>query len=135
MLRAVIHARCRGALVLAAVGNDYGGPVLQPAALPDLCVGVAATDPSNRAAVFGNRGAGVDLAAPGVAVRSTWPGNGYRELNGTSVALPHVAGAAAILVGRHPDMTPLAIQERLEATALPLGAPTSTVGASSRWTA
>ncbi len=123
ILRAVIHARCRGALVVAAAGNDYGGPVLQPAALPDLCVAVAATDASNRVGSFCNRGPEVDLAAPGVAIRSTYPGGGYRELNGTSVAVPHVAGAAAILVSRHPDLTPLAIQERLEATALPLGAP------------
>lgn len=123
MRRAVIYARSRNVLICAAAGNDYGGPVSYPAAFDDTCLAVAATDQANRRAAFSNRGPQLDIAAPGVMIRSTYLANGYRELNGTSMATPHVAGACAILLSRHPTMTPLDVQRHLEATATPLGAP------------
>ena len=46
------------------------------------------------------------LAAPGVCIRSTWPGRSYRKESGTSMASPHVAGAAALYIATHPAATP-----------------------------
>lgn len=57
-----------------------------------------------------------DVVAPGVSIHSTIPG-GYLALQGTSMASPHVAGAAAILKEAHPDWTPLQIKAALMNTA------------------
>ncbi len=123
MRRAVIYARSRNVIICAAAGNDYGNPVSYPAAFDDTCLAVAATDQINRRAAFSNRGPQLDISAPGVTIRSTYLANGYRELNGTSMATPHVAGVCAIVLSRHPDLMPLTLQRHLEATATPLGAP------------
>lgn len=123
MRRAVLYARSRAVIVCAAAGNDYGGRVAYPAAFDDACLAVAATDQADRRAVFSNRGPQLDLCAPGVSIRSTYLANGYRELNGTSMATPHVAGACAILLSRYPGLLPLAVQRHLETTATPLGSP------------
>ncbi len=89
----------KGALLVAAAGNA-GGPVGAPA-LFDSVLAVSAIDDSGALASFSNRGPEVELCAPGVQVLSTAPGGGYRRLNGTSMACPHVAGAAAVAWGAH----------------------------------
>ncbi|SES19476.1 S8 family serine peptidase [Salipaludibacillus aurantiacus] len=60
-----------------------------------------------------------DLVAPGVQIDSTVP-SGYLDLNGTSMASPHVAGAAALLKQKYPDWTPEKIKAALMNTAKPL---------------
>jgi subtilisin family serine protease len=111
-------------LFVAAAGNDTAdvdATDSYPCAydLPNvLCV--AATGGSDELASFSNYGATtVDIAAPGVDILSTYTNaDGYWWLNGTSMAAPHVAGAAALLIGRHPaGLAPWQVREMLLSTA------------------
>jgi thermitase len=89
------------------VGDDNDSLPQYPCAYPLAnVVCVAATDRSDRLASFSNYGDGsVDLAAPGVSILSTWNDGGYSFANGTSMATPHVSGAAALLAAAQPSLT------------------------------
>jgi hypothetical protein len=77
-------------------------------------ISVAATDHDDRIAAFSNWGAQhVDLAAPGVDIYSTVPGGGYALFSGTSMATPHVAGAAALIWSAFPSLTAAQVKARL----------------------
>ncbi|MBX3015380.1 MAG: S8 family peptidase [Caldilineaceae bacterium] len=123
----------QGGIIVAAAGNNGRDPnnpwVGQPARCPGF-MAVAAVDRNRALADFSSRGPaslselrGVEIAAPGVSVQSTWPGGGYRALSGTSMACPHVAGAAALLKELHPNWTPMQIRRHLKSTASDLGVP------------
>jgi subtilisin len=64
-------------------------------------------------AYFSNFGSDIDLAAPGVDIYSTWINGGYKTLSGTSMAAPHVAGAAALYIKMHPSSLPAQVLEGL----------------------
>ncbi|WP_081752712.1 S8 family peptidase [Kallotenue papyrolyticum] len=106
----------RGALPVCAAGNDwqFGGASVYPAKY-SVCTAVAATDQADAIASFSNRGTWVELAAPGVAIYSTWIGSGYRTISGTSMATPHVAGVAGLLAAQ--GLNNQQIRARLCATA------------------
>lgn len=70
-------------------------------------------------ASFSNYGADVDLTAPGVCVLSTWRGGTTGVASGTSMASPHVAGAAALYTSRNPDASPSQVREALIQTGTP----------------
>lgn len=113
---AVRYAYNRGALIVAATGNN-GGSVLYPAAYPEV-MAVAATDANDQRASFSNYGSEVDIAAPGESILSTWlPPYDYYYKRGTSMATPHVSGAAALLWSWRPDFTNVQIKQRLETQA------------------
>jgi thermitase len=106
MSDAIAQARSKGALIVAAAGNEgmnADATPVYPAAYPDSNVlSVAATDDRDQLASFSNYGAKtVDLAAPGDAVGSTYLKSDYVYMSGTSMATPYVAAAAAMLREHH----------------------------------
>ena len=126
-LRSAIAAAGRaGILFVTAAGNDHSDNdrfADYPSTYRDEAViSVTATDRSNRLAVFANYGAtSVDLAAPGVAIRSTVPG-GYATFSGTSMAAPFVTGTVALLAAANPQATAAEIRSAILATAKPITA-------------
>lgn len=125
-------AEMRGVLLVAGAGNSAqeGNPFLYPAAC-DGYMGVGATSPDDEWADFSQHGDFVDISAPGVTILSTLPpllpmeddpnNSGYGVADGTSMATPHVAGLAALLLSQHPDWGPGDVQNRIEKTAVDLG--------------
>ena len=85
-------------------------------------VSVAATDASDLYASFSSWGsASVDIAAPGVSIYSTRPGNTYGNLNGTSMATPHVAGTAALVHAQFPGLSAAQVKQRILFGVDPIG--------------
>ena len=105
---AIDNARSRGHIFVAAAGNygtDNDSQPTYPASFKlDNVVSVAATDRNYNLASFSDYGKNsVQLAAPGVDILSTTPGNDYGYLSGTSMATPHVTGVLALVWSLHPD--------------------------------
>lgn len=110
---AVNYAWTRGCVVVVAAGNGGSSSPQYPAYYTNS-IAVAATDSNDRLANFSQYGSWVDIAAPGVSILSTYPNNQYRSLSGTSMACPHVAGAAAVLWSRNPSLTNAELRAALE---------------------
>ncbi|HEX6115655.1 MAG TPA: S8 family serine peptidase [Solirubrobacterales bacterium] len=72
------------------------------------------SDQDDTFASFSNFGADVDVIAPGVCINSTWMGSGYNTISGTSMASPHVAGAAALYESTHPGSSPAETKAALQ---------------------
>ncbi|MGD2215564.1 MAG: S8 family serine peptidase [Gemmatimonadales bacterium] len=114
---ALFAAYSAGVLPVAAAGNDYlDGQVLFPAAFPHV-IAVAAIDGADNVASFSNTGPNIELAAPGVSVLSTVGGGGYASWNGTSMASPHVAGAATLVRAARPGLSVDEVRQVLRSTA------------------
>lgn len=133
------RAIARGTLIVAAAGNDsrrtrgVPQPVSHPANCPSI-MGVGAVDRNFTPADFSNggintNGGKVDIVAPGVDVRSSWPGGQYRNLDGTSMATPHVAGIAALWAQVDPTLRGDALWARLIQMTKALGGSARDVGA------
>jgi serine protease len=129
MAKAIKYAHDKGVVVVAAAGNDGHGRVSYPARYPGV-IAVAATQQDEATTFYSNWGPEVDLAAPGGNTRGNAQGGvlqhtivpgdikrtDYLWFMGTSMAAPHVAGVAALVVGAG-VRKPAAVEEILLATA------------------
>ncbi len=121
---AISFAGSRNVVFVTAAGNESVNNAVQksyPAddRLPNA-ISVAAVDNTGKLASFSNFGSTtVDIAAPGVNIRSTVPG-GYATYSGTSMSAPYVSGVVSLLVGLHPEYTAKQLVQRVLNTAKPL---------------
>jgi serine protease len=137
---AINSARSRGAVVVVAAGNSN---INAANSNPANCAGVIAVAAVGRTggkASYSNYGANVDVAAPGgdsgAGILSTWnagtstpAGDNYGYMMGTSMATPHVAGVAALMLAKNPNLTPDEVEAKLKATARAFPAACSGCGA------
>lgn len=135
---AIAYATSKGRIVVAAAGNSGASRLDYPAAYPDV-VAVGAIGQNGERWPYSSFSSALDLMAPGitswnltqpqdsVGIRSLTPGNdtfpngATGDLYGTSMAAPHVAGAAALVRSAHPTWTASAVLYRLLATAEDIG--------------
>lgn len=114
---AVDKATEQGALVVVASGNENTSRPSYPAAYPNA-LSVGSTTTSDSRSNFSNYGSTVDIAAPGSDILSTTEGT-YKKHSGTSMASPHVAAGAAVLLGKNSALTNAQLREILVSTGDP----------------
>jgi subtilisin family serine protease len=133
---AVLAAADAGALLIAAAGNESSSSPSYPAAYPEV-LSVSSVGPSRDLASYSNFGSTVDIAAPGGDITNGDPTLGvystlwnfvtgtptYGAFQGTSMASPHVAGVAALILANNPGLTASELRSRLTDFAVDAGAP------------
>ncbi len=124
MQSAVNYAANEGVLIFAAAGNlfEEGNPVTYPAAHNGV-IAVAASDREDDHAWFSSAGSFIDIAAPGVSIYSPFPPSHdeYRAVYGTSLATPHGAGLAALVLSAAPSLSSAQVEEIIKQSAVDLG--------------
>ncbi|MBI2626123.1 MAG: S8 family peptidase [Candidatus Nealsonbacteria bacterium] len=123
---AVDAAYNAGLVLVAAAGNSGDGngttnEVIYPAKYSSV-IAVAATASDDSTPYWSSEGEEVELAAPGVDIRSTWNDGLYNTISGTSMATPHVAGTVALML-KDSVLSPAEVRAALQAAADDLGAP------------
>ena len=115
------YLRDSGGLLFMSAGND--GTYNDMDTYPDYAsfVIVGATDQSDVKTYFSEYGPFVDIAAPGVSIRTTYLNGGYVNYSGTSFSSPMTAGLAALIYSINPDFTPAEVESYIFSTAVDLG--------------
>ncbi len=116
---ALDYASSRGVVLVAAMGNSATSAPFYPAAYPNA-IGVGSTSKAALSS-FSNYGTHAELVAPGESIHSTFPGNRYERLSGTSMATPFVSGLAALMLGVDPSLKSDALRTILRQTASDMG--------------
>ena len=133
MHKAICNSVAAGVTYVVAAGNETDDAANHVPAAYDEVITVSAladfnglpgggaaptcrTDVDDTFADFSNYGADVDIIAPGVCILSTWKGGGYNTISGTSMATPHVSGAAALYKANNPGASPSQVKSSLQAT-------------------
>jgi subtilisin family serine protease len=113
------YVRAQGGLTVAAGGN---GGLLDPSPDHPDVLSVSATNADDERPSWASFGPYIDLAAPGVSVKTTRNGGGTVTVSGTSFSSPLVAGIAALVWSVDPGLTPAQVEALLKETAVDLGA-------------
>ena len=129
MSAAIAYAWNKGAIIVAAAGNDGVNTKFYPAG-SDHVISVGATDSGDALTSFSNYGDWVKVAAPGLNIFSTLPNGKYGYLSGTSMAGPHVAGEAALLFAQFPTLSNDAVSALILAQTDPIAAGSHALSAS-----
>ncbi|WP_310552123.1 S8 family peptidase [Paenibacillus glufosinatiresistens] len=113
-------AYSKGILLISSIGNTGNDNINYPSIYSEV-LSVGAVDSSLNVAQYSSRGAALDIVAPGTDVLSTTLNNKYGYMSGTSMAVPHVTGAAAAVWSSNKNMTNDELKNRLLETATPKG--------------
>lgn len=117
---AINYAYQKGCILIAAAGNGNSSEPFYPAAYEQV-IAVSAIDKNDTKAEFSNFGSYIDFCAPGVDILTTWKDGNYAYGNGTSFAAPFVAGVAALMLSKYPQLSAENVIETLRAEAEDLG--------------
>lgn len=117
---AVNSAYRAGVLIVASSGNDGRTGSIDYPARYHHTIAVGATTRQGRIASFTNRSGLIDVYAPGERIVSAWLRGKHREMSGTSMATSHVTGAAALLLGLRPSLSPGQLKNIILRSAVPL---------------
>ena len=112
MLDRAYQAGC----IVVAAANNLPQPSF-PSVFSSSLISVIKSEQTDPLKFGFHYGEVIELTAPGVNVKTPWPGGGYRNLTGNSFACPHIAGIVALLLENHPNMTPFQVKSALYAIA------------------
>ncbi|WP_078552981.1 S8 family peptidase [Bacillus alkalicellulosilyticus] len=117
---AIKYADRNNVVLIAASGNDNTRRPMYPARYPEVLT-VGAVSEGRHRAFFSNYGKHIDVAAPGEHIPSLFPNNNYVIMSGTSMAAPHVAGLAGLLLAVDPTLSNQDVYDIIKGSSIDLG--------------